>query len=208
MSNRGNIKVYDGGSMSTRKKLLISIIAVSVVLVIGIVTLIVTLVASSQLAGSGVTVNYEATGISAMVSARYFLGDEEVVLKNGEQAKVLFGPNSKGGTLKAENTTITLDETNSYVIFEYLFLNMSTSAGINISLNAPTGTNVSFAYSSSNTMQDIDALTTTSTTLSTISLPANATGTATKYVYIVASIDDITEDASCSGSFNWSLSRA
>ena len=195
--------------MSTKKKLIIAISAVSVTLIATVITLIVVLVASSQLASSNVVVEYVATDVSAIVSATYKVGDTTTVLTNNGTTKLEFKPGkTTKGSLSA-NGDISLDPANSAIVFEYVFTNTAPNADINVELTTTTTTStnatISYAYSSYQ-ITDYNSLTTFSN-YTTQAIVANPTADATLYIYIVVRATDADQDARCTGNFAWNLVR-
>lgn len=196
--------------MSTKKKLIIAISAVSVTLVATLITLIVVLVASSQLASSNVVVEYVATDVSAIVSATYRVGDTTTVLTNNGTTKLEFKPGKNNkGSLTATGD-IELTPANPTIVFEYVFTNTATNSDINVELvtttSVATNAKISYAYSSYQ-ITNYDSLTTFST-YTTQGLLANASADSTLYVYIVVTALDANADARCVGNFAWNLVRA
>lgn len=196
--------------MTTRKKLIITTAIISVAVLLAITALVVVLVANNNRADSGVRVQFTATNVSIDLSARYLVGDtwNDMSATNGGKTLSLT-PKNTSGTLSPLASTIKLDTDNYILVFEYKFTSRMSSVGTSISLNTipTTQTNVKLHYCYSNIqLSNIDdiKLLASFDNYSNQALGYNTT----RYVYIVAEIQDLLVGAKLEGDFAWAVNRA
>ncbi len=194
--------------MSTRKKLIIAIIAMSIILVAILSALVVVLVENEQKAYSSVNIEYTSDSITATASANFIIDGTRTPFTNLGVSTVNFvAENTTSGTLYTDgytNSTRQLDSTQNQLVFEFIFQNTARDVNMRIALNTlPSTTNYSIKYLLSTTQMTNFPLSSSITTYSTTTLNAGAR----LYIYVIADVTDITEDATLSGNFVWNLSR-
>ncbi len=211
--------------MKTHKKLLITVIALMVALVVVGAGLIVVLVASQQQAKAVLKVNYVVREVSCELSARYAFGGNVYNMTTDGTAsgatKLTYnaGANMEGSLIPVYptgTTQIDLTKDNNLAVFEYKFVNISEGKDINIDYaegegeDALVANNMLVGYRVSTTQLDIATMKFENTldTFSTQELKTNTTKNATLYIYVLTKIDSVMNDAEYSGAIIWNLSRS
>ncbi len=193
--------------MTNNKKLLITIIVLSIVLLVSALSMVIVLVATTQTATSAVNIKFVGTGVNVRLSANAYLGDTTYTFMNGDSTTLEITPTSTTGSLNLTDNTA-LDADNRYIVYEYTFQNLSTTNDAKITLAGLPGTqtNVNLGYASSfakaTDPDSIDFVETNTPVL----LPAY-TQTARNYVYVYvkASIDNMLHDSALNGEFVWEM---
>ncbi len=206
------------------KKILITVIALVVALLGVIAALVVVLVNSNQSAKSNVTVTYVAEDVACQVSASYAM-----INIPAENTEVNYFTSMKDET---SSTTLTISEATasgslnpsgdialdmaySRVVFEYRFSNTMKSTPMYVELtgmpdNDTEGEsleNIGLLYY--NTYVSEDALFSgvydeeLKSSMGKLVVPAQCT----KYVYLIATVNDLYANASFTGEIEWTLTR-
>ncbi len=203
--------------MSSNKKLVI-IIAALCIAVVGVITgLILVLVASNQSANTQVKMKYEATDVFVKMEANLRDNNTTYPFKNGDSTYLELNAEIMEGNLSQPNSDTTLAVSDSRIVFEYIFTNLSHSINAYIDhtneLTITDNFTLSYAYSDEPVV-DYDAMTLQDGTALTLEdsytrqiLMSDAYTYNVKYVYIVADVNNILADANIAGNFNWSLTR-
>ncbi len=195
------------------KKFLIIVIALVVALLGVMTTLVVVLVNMNQGASSKIHIKYTSVDVSVRLSAKAYLGNNTIILKNGTSTYVDLTPSNPYGGLDQEQDELNLDYDNNKIIFEYKFQNLSDIIDAKIDLDSSDlnieNVNIKYAYSLYNpiSVTDLDETNTQSEYESQL-LPAFEEETKNIiYVYVIAQVGDLLSDASLEGNFVWNLSR-
>ncbi len=210
------------------KKMTITAVTLSVLLLAMISALVVVLVFTGQQATSSVKVLYSGQGVHLELSATaYWIEDgvnksEKFVTSEG-QNNLEISPNNQSGQLSPVNNLVPVELTrdNPNVIYEFKFVNLSSTADINIALsNLPGGTDngvsnnmiVKYAFSDTSLASEgslnIDNIGSQFSEYSDKILLANATKDATRYIYVIAKVDDLLFNAEYYGEIQWLFTRA
>ncbi len=193
-------------------------LALAIALVIMLVTvsgtLIAVLVASNQSAQSKVHVKYTSSDVNVKVEAKYYVGSTgtDMVDKSNSNAKSIeLDANKTSGSLDQLASEVSLSKTNSKIIYEYKFTNLSTTIPATIGQLVENGSvvvpkdsnnNVKLTYTSSSSSLGAGA-SSDATTLNTQGLPAGTT----RYVYVIVSIVELLNDVDFEGTFGWDLAK-
>ncbi len=199
--------------MSKNKKLLIAIALMSIMLIAMIVGIMVVLVAGNQNAKVQLKVKYQVSDVYVEISAKAYIGSNVYTLKNGNSDILTLSPVNMNGELNQTEDELVMDRDNSKIIYEYKFTNLSETIPASISqtiedggVKVPVDTinnNILLTYSSS-TAQKYNTITSNKTTLNSQSLLPKTT----KYIYVIASIQDLMKDVLFEGEFGWTLTKA
>ena len=199
--------------MSKNKKLLIAIALMSIMLIAMIVGIMVVLVAGNQNAKVQLKVKYQVSDVYVEISAKAYIGSNVYTLKNGNSDILTLSPVNMSGELNQTEDELVMDRDNSKIIYEYKFTNLSETIPASISqtiedggVKVPVDTinnNILLTYSSS-TAQKYNTITSNKTTLNSQSLLPKTT----KYIYVIASIQDLMKDVLFEGEFGWTLTKA
>ena len=191
--------------MKKSKKIIFSVLALSLVAVSALTTAIV--FAAKNLSGNGSTkVTYNATGqVYGTVTAATSVGGAEY--QAWGDAITYSGSETDGTTNTLTKNNITLTSTNSSVIYKFTFTKGASTDTANKGYTATltytadgevTNTNVKIEvstdgskYTENSTLTDIPALTVNDATAKTL--------------YIKVSIVNTLSDATFAGTFNWAL---
>ena len=202
--------------MTSNKKMLALVIVIAMAIVAVTGTLIAVLVAGNQSAQSKVHVKYTSSDVNVRVEAKYYIGStgtDMVDKSNGNATSIELDATKTTGSLDQNATEVTLDKTNSRIVYEYKFTNLSSSipATIDQLLNADDNTimipsdvnnNVDITYMTSATQLGSNA-SSTSTTFNKQALPVSST----RYVYVMVAIHDLLTDVDFQGDFGWDLAK-
>ena len=199
--------------MSKNKKLLIAIALMSIMLIAMIVGIMVVMVAGNQNAKVQLKVKYQVSDVYVDISAKAYIGSNVYTLKNGNSDILTLSPINISGELNQIEEELIMDRDNSKIIYEYKFTNRSKTIPANISQTIENGgvkvpvdtinNNILLTYSSS-TAQKYNTITSNKTTLNSQSLLPKTT----KYIYVIASIQDLMKDVLFEGEFGWILTKA
>jgi len=214
----------------TKKKLLTIIISLSCIIFVLAATLVVVIVAQSLQATSSIKVSYRAEEVTCTASAKYYKGSQgsgvDLVSDADYTSTVLsFAPNVKTtGTLVAakdpntnESEIIQLDKNSASIVFEYLFVNQSSTVDILIELDTSelSVSNMTVKYCATTTKQSdytVSSFTDSLVDKETFDSQAHVLDAVDSldsemYIYIVATVDVKTESATYEGDISWNLSR-
>ncbi len=199
--------------MSKNKKLLIAIALMSIMLIAMIVGIMVVMVAGNQNAKVQLKVKYQVSDVYVDISAKAYIGSNVYTLKNGNSDILTLSPINMSGELNQIEEELIMDRDNSKIIYEYKFTNRSKTIPANISQTIENGgvkvpvdtinNNILLTYSSS-TAQKYNTISSSNTTLNSQSLLPETT----KYIYVIASIQDLMKDVLFEGEFGWTLTKA
>ena len=199
--------------MSKNKKLLIAIALMSIMLIAMIVGIMVVLVAGNQNAKVQLKVKYQVSDVYVEISAKAYIGGNVYTLKNGNSDILTLSPVNMNGELNQTEDELVMDRDNSKIIYEYKFTNLSETIPASISQTIENGgvkvpvdtinNNILLTYYSS-TAQKYNTITSNKTTLNSQSLLPKTT----KYIYVIASIQDLMKDVLFEGEFGWILTKA
>lgn len=194
--------------MNIKKRMMITVVAVSVAVLLTLSAIVVVLVAKNATADTYVSMSYTVEGVAVRVSATGTVGTAKYPLTYGDIDVLELAPYNTSGTLTHSDNKLMLNYDNSQIIYEFVFTNMLDDVACNISLTSvpATKTNVSLGYVYSDTKIDDYSTLSTSATYQTQNLSAGKN--TTKYIYIVCSVVDLMEDARLLGDFAWSLTEA
>ncbi len=208
--------------MTTKKRITLTVSAICLLLVFGIVSIFAVFSATKNTTTSNVTVTYTATEISGTVSASYAIKSDSswtaMTDANGK-TEIDFSQN-KGQemtTTLAPSGNITVTAVNTYAIFKYKFTNNSTANQINLALGSGVGTPTNFAvkYYTSAT-EDLtvgnayNALKGENVSDSFTSMTVgtkSGSSVGTVYVYVLVELQNDLIDASFTGNYVWSLTK-
>lgn len=202
--------------MSARTKLVMSMVLMGVVSVLAISAIIAVFASANQTLTSNVSVTYVAQDVSARVKANYILGNTSTPMTYIDSEgnvcdELVFTPQSVQGGSLAPETDILLDEYTK-IVFEYEFTNISTTFNIALNLfSVPVDSNMDVTYVYSDTqITNYSNLNGNDehTPFTEQRINANATGNATKYVYIIVEVHTLADDASFEGEFIWVMNKA
>ncbi len=214
----------------SKKKLITVVVALSILIAVLATTLVLVIVAQSLQATSSITVSYRAEEVTCDVSSKYYVGSTgsgiDLVSSSDYTTTTLsFAPgvNSTGSLVTViddetnESEIIELDKTSASIVFEYKFVNKSSNVDILINLDTTEMivNNMTVKYFATSTKQTdftatsfTDSLVDKETFDSTENLlSATSTNDSTKYIYIVAKVDNLIDSATYEGNIAWSLTR-
>jgi len=185
--------------MSTKSKIITSILSLALVVVAVIFSINNILAASQQSARATFVVSYTAVDVDANVSATYYTKNGgSVALTNASSTTLHLDRNNQSGSLST--ATLNLSTTNSWVVFEYYIQNLSPSVPMTVSLtDTSTSANVTVTYGYSQTQitslqGKYDAATSTLQGLSSQVVGASSA----IYCYILIEIQSFSTNASYS----------
>lgn len=213
---------------TNKKKLVVALALLALIVVASVITTVVlVLAANQQNINSNVTVTYTVTDVSATVTGKYGLKKTDasaVVDSNMTPASITINPTDTGDLSMTPGSTIALTSSQDYVVFEYKFVNNATANPFTINLTytddtnagpavegAVADTNVAVGYTSSTTaIESFDGVCSIADGEATWAENwddtfAQATCTATTYVYVIVKVIDTNTAAMFSGSFNFVL---
>ena len=203
--------------MDSKKKLFMSVCALCLMAVSSLASIAAVLAWTGQSVASNISVLYTASQVAGTVSASYTVGASTTTMKaaDGTTTTLTFDGTETSDLQKtlAPTSAITLNTTNSYVVFEYVFTNASSSYAYPIQLTyadtTPTDANMNvYVIATGSKVTDYAAATwgdkVTGTTLvaNTTKVPASSTGF---YVYVKVAVGNTLNDASYSGAYSWTL---
>ena len=225
-----------GATMNAKKKFVLILSLLSVVFIITTVTLVVVLTAKFQSAKAVIKVKYQATKVSAELSARYRIDgevDEEgnqvihdmYIEENGvinmDETVITFGPNEESsGILVPESDVLALTRDNREIIFEFCIENLSDSIVMDVSsTDLPTyggegddvyNVRVNKYYTSAvdSILDNPDTIRDNSSALLVEGVQAQIQPKNCFRIYIIVTIADALYNASYAGNIVWSLTRA
>jgi len=203
------------------KKLMITLASVCIAFVAVVTALVIVLVSGGQSAKSNVTVKFVATDVACEIEGKY----EKVDLTAENRTDYWGFTGSMGKQLVINETTtngklnpsgdIELDTNYSRVVFQYAFTNTMLSSPMYIELtgmpdndtDGESFDNIDMLYYNTYVRQDAlfsgvydEEL---RDSMGKLVVPAQCT----KYVYLVVSVDALTEDANFIGEIEWTLTR-
>ena len=185
--------------MSTKSKIITSILSLALVVVAVIFSINNILAASQQNARATFVVSYTAVDVEANVSATYYTKNGgSVALANGASTTLHLDRTTQTGSLST--TTLNLSTTNDWVVFEYYIQNAAPSVPITVTLaDSSTKDNVTVTYGYSatkkNSLQEkYNAATSALSGLSSQTLGASSS----IYCYILIKINSFSVNASYS----------
>ena len=183
--------------MSSKKKLIIAVCAFSLIILASVVSIVAVLAAQKVTINSTINVTYTSQEVAGKVTAQYQIangkatniGDGSITYSGSETGTPT---TTLGGT---SGVTITgLTSTNKYIDFIFTFTNTG-SAQYTATVVLPTTV--------SNFTVSHETLPTTKTSNTSFTV---AGGTTTAVTYKVRyTIDDVSKNASISGTFAWTL---
>ncbi len=192
--------------MTTKKKLILIASILSVAVVLAVTTMIVVLVTARQNATSTVRVRFTAVDVNVRLSGNTIVGVNTTAMENESgYTEIELGPDHLSDELSPAQ--VSLDYRHQQVVYEYKFINQTNLTGVEISLDTTTTTktNLSLQYYVSDTKVS---------NISSVTLLNNFAGASissgvgsTKYVYVVVSVDDISQAAELDAEFTWLLER-
>ena len=228
--------------MESKKKLIVALTSLCSVLLIAVVTMGIVWAATTQTINSNVKVTYTATAVSGSVSANYYFGSDTGTAMtsdgtNSGATTITFTDsqaNVNGALQPQGNIVLQNADGQTFVIFEYIISNTSTTKGMSAVLtytDNSTSPNVAdtniYAYTHS---AGTTAVSTPWTNVATLRGASNAniiggaatpteapngqfiSGTVaantTAYFYVVVEIKNLANDAEFSGQFSWNLTVA
>jgi hypothetical protein len=200
--------------MSTKNKLLFSIVSlVLVVLAMGVATFSI-LSAAQQYIEANISVVYSAENINAKVKGRYSInGGTPVSLVNSSGGEMLiFEPSEQLATKTLSSSgSISLSPTIKNVFFVYTFINANPSGGTSMTVTFADGSsksNLTTKYLSSTssepTLTQTQASSDTTGSL-TLTIAANSSGYVAVYVEISSIYSDATYTSSTSAGITSTL---
>lgn len=220
--------------MESKKKLIVALTSLCSVLLIAVVTMGIVWAATSQTINSNVRVTYTATAVSGSVSANYYFGSDTGTAMTSDgtaqgTATVTFTDsqaNANGALQPRGNIVLQNADGQTFVIFEYIISNTSTTKGMSAVLTytdnstspnvadtniyvyaEDAGTQVNTPWTSVASLRgSSNANRLADTTGNLISGTVAASSTA--YYYIVVEIQNLANDAEFSGQFSWNLTVA
>ena len=132
--------------MSTRSKIITSILSLALVVVAVVFSINNILAASQQSAQATFVVSYTAVDVEANVSATYYTKNGgSVALTSGASTTLHLDRTTQSGSLTA--STLNLTTTNDWVVFEYYIQNLAPSVPITVTLtDSSTRDNVTVKY--------------------------------------------------------------
>lgn len=181
------------------KKLMISLFSLCLVAIVGLLTTVIVLAASTQNVNSSINVTYTASEVSGSVSAAYKVKDDasETKFTGGTGGTITFTATTKTsevGTLKASTDAITLTSDKNYVEFYYNFTNNGDKMIVKLAA-MPTGTNIKFECFVSDS----------TTGVTSVDETLSGKGSTLKVTF-KATIVDTALAASINTNINWALS--
>ena len=205
--------------MVSKKKALLLIFTLTFILIASVTGMIVVLVSSSgQSAESVVNIRYQSSDVHVEISASVTVGDSTTDFVDGSSKTLELSPEVMSGVLSQPNNanSINLTRDNSKAVFMYSFKNLDDDADVKIVLKKiPTNTNgekninLNIYYTYSDTLlSNLSTLISSDTTYTNQLLPAYPNEYPTKYVYVIAEVDNKLNPADLMGSFEWELTRA
>ena len=194
------------------KKLSATVIVLCLAIFVALSTMVVVLVTSGQTASSIVNISYESEDVSVKLSATAYMDGVSSVFRVGgvgTGANILeLNPDNPSGTMSQVDDLAFSDE-QSKVVFEYKFENATDyiNAYIDLNIDDLTLQNVSLAYAYSEQTPATDVMSIATKTTYDRQILRCDNDRNTIYIYIVAMVGDLTEDADITGNFNFSLGR-
>lgn len=220
--------------MESKKKLIVALTSLCSVLLVAIVAMGIVWAATQQTINSNVKVTYTATAVSGSVSANYYFGSDTATAMTSDgtaqgATTVTFTDvqaNANGALQPQGNIVLQNDDGQTFVIFEYIISNTSTTKGMSAVLTytdnstSPniadtnvyvyaegTGTQVSSPFTNVATLRgtsNANRLAGTTGNLISGTVAANSIA----YYYILVEIQNLANDAEFSGQFSWNLTVA
>ena len=187
--------------MRAKKKLIISMLVVSFVLLSIIATVAIAFALIQQTIKTNLNINYKAVDIDATVSASVIYADgteESMVTPNGKATSVKFnadGTVDPNGTSLVPSSAINLTLTDSYVVLKYSFANTGPTftADYNYVDEETLDENINVTYSKDGVNFGVEE--------SLFSIESDQTSV----FYIKLQIEDIAKNAEFSGDVTWEL---
>jgi len=188
--------------MKSKRKLLISILLIAFVLISIVATVALIFAATQQTITTTLNINYEASDVSATVSATTKIAEnaeESMVTANGQATSITFNANNvedPNGTSLVPASAINLTSDESYVVFKYTFQNNGSNDFV-----------ATFNYEDKETA-DENMVVEYSATNSNYKGTKNAVlvkGNTTQDYYIKIAIENLAKNAEFSGDITWEL---
>ncbi len=208
--------------MTTKKRITLTVSAMCLLLVFGIVSIFAVFSATKNTTNSNVTVTYTANQISGTVSAYHAIESDTswtamtVDGTEGAATSINFGENKGVVTATlAPTAAVEVTATKTYAVFKYVFTNDSTANKINLTLNGtPAITNFTVKYVTDSTDRTFaDAYTALTATGAADSFTATEIAAksgdvvGTTYVYVLVELQSDLIDASFTSNFSWVLTK-
>ena len=215
--------------MTTRKKLIISMVTLSVAIVAALGITFGVLAAQNQAVTNQFSVSYTANNVSATVGIKYAVaGGEDVYFSGGnayydetnslgQNSAITFVPTTSESTGNLTTSNAELTSTNSYVIYTYYFKNNASNGGkyltATITDDLVTTTNMTTKYFPSTRATETYSNINTNGYDSYENIPQKTMYIEpgdTMYFYLLVEISDLTVDASLArnNSGNWALATS
>ena len=201
--------------MNSKKKFIITITSLVCVIIASIVTIVAIFAMRNAVVDQKFSVRYTATDVSATVRANVIVGDSSTPMidDNGNDELVFLASDTEGGALFPTDDEIFLSTIDSSVVFEYIFTNDSSDIDVKVDIDTTNFTlsNMAVGYSYSYTQ----ITNTASMPLTDSFEPMMILGEDDEggvynslYVYVKATISDLSQDASFEGSVEFALTPA
>jgi len=188
--------------MKSKRKIIISILIIAFVVMSVLATIAIVFALTQQTVKTSLNINYQATQVSAKVSASVIYADgteESMITPNGNASSITFKaddtPDPNGSTL-IPLSAINLTSSEKYVVFKYTFENTGGNQFVATFDYLDTETedsNMTLSYST--TGEDYKP------TLNSLLVE----GLKTKSYYIKLEINNVSFDAEFSGAISWVL---
>lgn len=195
----------------SKTKIWTAVSLVAIIFIAAVVSVVHVFAANRQSVSSDLKIGYNAVGVATKTKAKYSLIPQSssssvvttTLTTSGGEEELIFNLSDDQTTeYLSPSEDITLDEDYQTAVFEYYFENLSDNAFSLELSSSPTMTNMTAKYyvslsqlSSENYVSKI--------TNTTLSPQAVTTFGSNLYVYILISVDDEDQDATCSGGFEW-----
>lgn len=211
--------------MSTRKKLIISMVSLAVILLVATISIIAVFAALNTNVTSSFNISYTAQGVEATIKANYRVatigessaGDYTVLkAKSTQESQIIFAGTE---TEEAEKTKVFEDlaeqsiTKTQYFVFKYEITNDSADVNMTVAYNiqasgTPKNFNVYYAYTTETTdlsagldVENLDTSGVFSSTFTTQTIEKGQTG----FIYVVFTIENTDKNATFEGISNWLL---
>lgn len=156
---------------------------------------------------TNIKTEYKANEVACMCISAYNVSGFEwqrMIDNDGKDVIVFDGAEDETNNTKTLSPTeeIKLDDVNNYIVFEYIFTNLSSAYKLNISLDLSQMqvTNLSTRYKVSNA-KIVDF-----SQINEVDLPIYAVDASSKvYVYMLLAVEKFADNALFSGNFVWAL---
>ena len=211
--------------MSSNKKIALTTGVLILLIIITAASIIAIFAAAQQTVNSEVSVTYKSENVSGTASAKYYVGPNDKEGKqmrvNGEEAGATsIDFNSKNPietqTLSPVEKEIKLSEENYFVVFEYYFTNTNSQNDYMVKLSTSDSTvkNMKFLTEMSyekvsdwqeGSLLDVEGL--FSTDIANLNLTEIVPANKELYMYVIAKINNLDNDADFKLNFNWELGQ-